>query len=317
MRWPLRIAALLLCACLLAASALAQDTGPGAQDRQDDQARDPAATFKVDVKLVNVFATVVDENGRPVADLGKNDFRIFEDGNPEKIAVFDQESELPLSIVLALDASLSTRRQLKEELEYARTFVHSILRPVDRVALYQFNEWVDEVVPFTNDRRRIDRGIKRVRIGAATALYDAIYLGSRTLLDRDGRKVMVLISDGGDTLSTTPYRDALRAAQEAEAIVYSIIIVPIHAQAGRNTAGEHALIQLSQDTGGKHYYAGSAEQLQEAFQQISRELRNQYLLAYYPARRLSSSEFRRIQVRVDREDLSVRHRTGYYTSKPR
>jgi Ca-activated chloride channel family protein len=138
----------------------------------------------------------------------------------------------------------------------------------------------------------IDRGIDRIRNGAATALYDALCLASQALDRRKGRKVMVVITDGGDTVSKYDYRDAVRATQEAEAIIYSIIVVPVEASAGRDTGGEHALIQLSEDTGGKYYYASSLPQLDSAFRQISEELRTQYLLAYYPSQRLSDSEFR-------------------------
>jgi Ca-activated chloride channel family protein len=150
-------------------------------------------------------------------------------------------------------------------------------------------------------------------------MYDALYLGAKALDRRKGRKVMVVITDGGDTVSKVDYRDAVRAAQQAEAIVYSIIVVPVEASAGRDTGGEHALIQLSEDTGGKYYYASSLPQLDSAFHQISDELRTQYLLAYYPSERLSESQFRRIEVKVngtpDSADFQVRHRTGYYSSR--
>lgn len=301
----------------LAASVAAQQAPPPAEDEK------PATTLKVDVKLVNVFVTVVDEHGAPVAGLTQEDFQLTEDGVSQRIAVFERESALPLSIVLAMDTSLSTRKDIRLERESARRFVRSILRPVDRLELFQFAEDVDLLVPFTADLKRIDRGIDRLRLGAATALFDAIYLASDSLLDRRGRKVLVLISDGGDTVSKTSYAQALRAAQEAEAIVYSIIVVPISAQAGRNTGGEHALIKLSQDTGGKHYYADSIAGLDRAFAEVSSELRTQYLLAYYPKQRLSDSEFRRIDVSVrepnsaGRAGLRARHRSGYYTSSPR
>ena len=130
---------------------------------------------------------------------------------------------------------------------------------------------------------------------------------------------MVVITDGGDTVSKTDYQEALRAAQISEAIVYSIIVVPIEASAGRDTGGEHALIQLSQDTGGKYFYATTLPQLDEAFRTISDELRAQYLLAYYPAQRLADSDYRRIEVKLagipDGADYKTRHRAGYYTSK--
>lgn len=275
-------------------------------------------TFRVNVKLVNVFATVVDESGAPVGGLNKQDFQVFEDGKPQKIAVFDRESGLPLSIVMEIDTSLSTHKDLRLELESARRFAHTILRPVDGLALFQFSEIVDELVPFTSSLKRIDNGIDRIHPGAATALYDALYLGARALGRRQGRKVLVVITDGGDTVSTTDYAQALRAAQEAEAIVYSIIVVPIEADAGRDIGGEHALIQISHDTGGKYYYAAGINQLDEAFRKISDELRTQYLLAYYPSQRISDSDFRRINIAVKSppgKDFTVRARTGYYTTK--
>lgn len=276
-------------------------------------------TLKVDVKLVNVFVTVTDPHGAPVASLQKENFVLKEDGKDQKIALFSRESELPLSIVLAIDTSLSTRKDLPLELTSARKFVHTILRPQDGLALYKFSEEVNEVVPFTSDFKAIDAGIDRIRNGAATALYDAIFLASGALTRRQGRKVMVVITDGGDTVSQVDYKEALRAAQESEAIIYSIIIVPIEASAGRDTGGEHALIQISEDTGGKYYYATSLPQLDEAFRRISDELRTQYLLAYYPAQRFSDSEFRRVQVNLENPPaggpFQVHNRAGYYTVK--
>jgi Ca-activated chloride channel family protein len=226
-----------------------------------------------------------------------------------------------LSIVVAVDTSLSTRGDQKLELESARRFAHAILRPIDGLSLFQFSEVVDQVTPFTADVRVIDRAINHIRPGAATALYDTLYLGSGALMQRRGRKVMVVITDGGDTVSQTSYQQAVRAAQEAEVILYSIIIVPIESSAGRDIGGEHALIQLSRDTGGKYFYASGLEQLDAAFRQISDELRTQYLIAYYPSARLSDSDFRRIDIKIDPatkdypdpSELQVRHRTGYYT----
>ncbi len=291
-------------------------------DKQQSQpVEDSGTTFKVNVKLVNVFATVTNSGGAPVSSLKEDDFQIFEDGKPQKIAVFQRESELPLSIVIAIDSSLSTRNNQKLELESARRFSHAILRPIDGISLFQFSEVVDQLTPFTADLRVIDRGISRVHPGAATALYDTLYLGSDALLDRRGRKVMVVITDGGDTVSKTSYQEAVREAQQAEVILYSIIIVPIENSAGRDIGGEHALIQLSRDTGGKYFYASSLDQLDAAFRQISDELRTQYLIGYYPGARLSDSEFRRIEIKINPStqdypnplELQVRHRTGYYT----
>jgi Ca-activated chloride channel family protein len=192
---------------------------------------------------------------------------------------------------------------------------------MDAISLYQFSTYVSLVQSFTNDERSIDAALTRLRTGAATALYDAIYLGAQALEKRQGRKVLVLITDGGDTASKTDYKEALRAAQISEALIYSIIMVPIEADAGRDTGGEHALIQLSMDTGGKYFYATSTSQLDDAFRKISDELRTQYLLAYYPIKRVGG-EFRRISVDITADarqhanrELVVRHRAGYYNSK--
>jgi Ca-activated chloride channel family protein len=282
-------------------------------------AEEPDSTIKVDVKLVNVFVTVTDSRGAPVANLQKENFVLKEDGKEQKIAIFDKESALPLSIVLAVDTSLSTRKDLPLELSSAKKFAHTILRSQDGLSVYKFSETVSQMVGFTNELKKIDEGIEHPRNGAATALYDAVYLGSHALTRRQGRKVMVVITDGGDTMSQVDYKEALRAAQEAEAIIYSIIIVPVEADAGRDTGGEHALIQISSDTGGKYYYATSSVQLDDAFNKISDELRTQYLLAYYPSERYANSDFR--QLRIDLTNppaggpFQSHYRAGYYTHK--
>ena len=276
-------------------------------------------TLKVDVKLVNVYVTVTDAHGGPVAGLKKENFTLQEDGRDQTISVFDKESAVPLSIALAIDTSLSTRHDLPLEQASAKRFARAIMRPVDALSVFGFSETVLQSTSYTSDLKRIDDGIDHIRLGAATALFDAVFLASRSLDRRQGRKVLVLITDGGDTVSKVDYKEAVRAAEEAEGIVYSIIVVPIENSAGRETGGEHALIQLSEDTGGKYYYATSMSQLDEAFRQISDELRTQYLLAYYPSERTSNSQFRRIQVSVsgppDSAIYRVRHRAGYYTSK--
>jgi Ca-activated chloride channel homolog len=290
-----------------------------ARAQQSPSQKSPETTLKVDVKLVNVYVTVTNAHGAPVAGLKKDNFTVLEDGRPQTIAVFDKESALPLSIALAIDTSLSTRRDLPLEQASAKRFARDIMRPVDALSVFAFSEAVSQSVwGYTPDLKRIDEGIDHIRLGAATALFDAVYLTSRSLDRRQGRKVLVLITDGGDTISKVDYQQAARAAEEAEALVYSIIVVPIESSAGRETGGEHALIQLSEDTGGKFYYASSVAQLDDAFHQISDELRTQYLLAYYPTPSVSYSQFRRIQVKVKApgdESYQVRHRVGYYTTK--
>jgi len=317
--WAGVLTAISLCLFLILITSVASAQSPnnkGNSKPGDDN------TFKVNVRLVNVFASVTDGHGSPVGDLNKEDFKILEDGIPQTISVFDKESDLPLNIVLAVDTSESTRRDMKLETASAKRFVRSIMRPVDHLSLFQITETVDQLTGFTSDLSIIQRGIDRLQPGAGTAVFDTIFLASDSLIDRKGRKVLVLITDGGDTTSKTDYENALRRAIQAEALIYSIIVVPVAADAGRNLGGEHALIQMSKDTGGKYYYAESIATLDEAFRKISEELRTQYLIAYYPSRRVSDSAFRRIQVEVAKKDpsgesLQVRHRTGYYTAPAR
>lgn len=153
-----------------------------------DASQDSDTTFKVDVKLVNVFVTVTDQHGAPIAGLKKENFELAEDDRAQKIALFDKESALPLNIVMAIDTSLSTRKDLPLEQASARRFVHAILRPVDVLSLYSFSETVSELTGFTPDLRVIDRGIDHMRLGSATALYDALFLGSEALEPRRAEK---------------------------------------------------------------------------------------------------------------------------------
>lgn len=302
--------------------AVAQDPQKGDRIPPGSQSQKDEPTFRVNVRLVNVFTTVTDSRGAPVANLTKDDFQLLEDGIPQTIKVFEKESAIPLSIALAIDTSPSTMRDFKLETTSARRFVHSILRNEDRLSVFQVTENIDQLTHFTSDLKTIERGIDDLRTGPGTSIYDAIFLCSESLLDREGRKVLVLITDGGDTTSKADYNGALRRAQQAEAIVYSIIVVPVEADAGRNLGGEHALIQISKDTGGKYYYAEGQQQLDDAFRKISDELRTQYLLAFYPTRKISDSPFRRIKVELSKKDpegrdYQVRHRAGYYTAPAR
>jgi Ca-activated chloride channel family protein len=206
-------------------------------------------------------------------------------------------------------------KDLGLEQEAAKHFVHSLLRPVDHLDLMEFADNVREVIFFTNNAGRIDRGLNDMGRGAATALYSGVYLASQSLAPRSGRKVLVIISDGGNTVKGTTYDMALEQALRGEVMVYPIIDVPIYASAGRDLAGEHALITLAQQTGGKYYYADSSS-LERTFAQLSEDLRTQYLLGYYPSNR-SGSSFRSISVKLRGPDTTgyiIRNRPGYYPS---
>jgi len=276
-------------------------------------------TLHVNVKLVNVFTNVADSTGAIVGGLTKEDFAITEDGRPQRIAVFERQSALPLSMVLAIDTSGSVHKDLPIEQEAARRFVHALLRAEDQISLLEFSNDVRQVVAFTNQANRIDRGLANLRGGQATAMYDAIYLAAESLAPMQGRKVLVLVSDGGDTANTVTYAQALEQALRGEVMVYSIIDVPIEASAGRDTGGEHALITLAEQTGGKYFYA-SAGGLNKAFTQVSDDLRTQYMLGYYPANQVPGLTFHRIRVTVPRaatESFEIRHRTGYFADSQR
>jgi Ca-activated chloride channel family protein len=255
-----------------------------------------------------------------VGGLVKDDFQILEDGKPQKIAIFEKETATPLSIVLAIDTSESVMTSERLEKSAAKHFVNALLREQDELELLEFADLVREIVPFTNQKKRIEAGIDRVQQGEATAVYDAVYLASKLLggtsTAEGRRRVVVLITDGGDTVKGSKYTEALEQAQRAGAMVYALIIVPIYADAGRNTAGEHALIQMAQDTGGKYYYVNEPKDLEPAFRHVSDDLRTQYLLGYYAPKRGKDDSYRRIEVRMEDSSLQgkygLRYRTGYY-----
>jgi Ca-activated chloride channel family protein len=296
-------------ALLLAGRALAQDMPQ-------------APVIRVDTRLVNVPVNVADEHGVAVSSLTQDDFTIREDGRTQKVAIFEREASTPLSIVMAVDTSGSVFTQFKTEREAAKRFAEQILRPEDEMDLIGFSYEANEIVPYTNDPRRIDDGLKRLVKGDDTALYDAIYVASARLgeakPDATRRRVLVLVTDGGDNTSKREigYQKAVAEAQRAGAAIYPIIIVPIMADAGRNTGGEHALIQMAEDTGGKYFYVTEKEDLRTAFAHLSDDLRTQYLLGYYAPRRGLDSSFRRIDVSLKdpakSAAYSLRSRTGYY-----
>jgi len=292
----------------------------GAGQEQPVNRGGDVSTIRVQSRLVNVALNVVDAKGTPVGGFEKKDFEIFEDGKVQPIAVFDREATSPLSIVLAIDSSMTVMTSDRLEKEAAKHFVRAILREQDEIDLMDFSDTVREIVPFTNQAKRIEQGLGQLLQGDETALYNAIYLAS----DRLGatsqaayrRRVPVVISDGGDQITEgVRYEAAVEQAQRAGAIIYSIIVVPIAADAGRNTGGEHALIQLSEDTGGKYYYVQDPSDLEPAFRHVSDDLRTQYLLGYY-APETGSKEFRRIRVKLTdaaaQDKFALRYRTGYY-----
>ena len=275
-------------------------------------------TFHMDVRLVNIFVNVTDRNGAIVGGLTRDDFAVFEDGRPQQIAIFEKQSELPLNLTLAIDTSGSVHKDINEEAGAARRFARAILRPQDQMSVLQFATTVRELTPFTNKLSVINHGLGELRKDWATALYDAICLGSERLGGKEGRKVLVVISDGDDTAKDRTYDQALEAALRNEVMIYSLIDVPIAASAGRDTGGEHALITLAEQTGGKHFYVSDGG-LDKAFARVSDDLRTQYLLGYYPKNQEPGRAFHRVTVTIPRaaaHEFNVRNKVGYYADSP-
>jgi Ca-activated chloride channel family protein len=273
-------------------------------------------TFRVDVNLVRVLATVKDGAGRLVGTLDKEDFSLSDNGAPQQIAVFERRTEQPLLVSLLIDCSGSTAKDLKYEVESVNRFLRALFsegNPKDALALYSFNYEVRELNHFTRNQASLERSLKGLRGEAGTSLYDAIYFAARDLEDRDGRKVIVVVTDGGDTTSVKDFHAALKAAQLADAVIYSVLVTPITNDAGRNIGGENALTTLGERTGGRVFAPNLGPGIDRAFTDILRELRTQYLLGFYPKDTpLTADPFHKIAIKAHGDDLRVSSRNGYY-----
>jgi Ca-activated chloride channel family protein len=272
--------------------------------------------FRTDVNLVRVVATVKTLAGQTVGTLGKDEFEVYDNGVPQQVAVFEHQTEQALSVVLMVDTSGSTAKELKYEADSSSRFLHALLGEgnlEDSAALFTFNWEIREQQPFTRDLKALDARLKLMHGDAGTAMYDAVYLGARRLEPRQGRKVIVVVTDGGDTVSKFTVHQALEAAQLADAVIYAIVVMPITNDAGRNTGGEHALDFMANGTGGRCFLPTVGTELDKAFTSIITELRTQYLLGFYPKGvPLSKDRFHKLEVRVTRPDLRVSARNGYY-----
>jgi Ca-activated chloride channel homolog len=275
-----------------------------------------SAQFKVDVRLVRLLVNVKNPAGDLVGSIDRNEFTVYDSGIPQQIAVFERYTTQPLSVVVMIDNSLSTAKDRPYELTSIGKFMSALIREGnerDAAALYTFNYEVTLLNSFTRNYKRFEDSMKLIRNGSGTSLYDAIYFGARELQGREGRRVMVIVTDGGDTTSAKKYKDAVNAAQRAEAIFYPIVVVPITNDAGRNLGGEHALETLADATGGRWFYPDVGRRLDDAFSEILRDLRSQYMVGYYP-RDLpkDTPNFHTVRVEMKRKDLRAFTRTGYY-----
>jgi len=272
--------------------------------------------IRVNVRLVRILATVKNTAGQLVGTLEKGDFQVFDNGVSQELAIFEHHTEQPLSVALLVDTSASTGIELRYELESVRRFLAALFRegnPEDAVALYSFNYQVTRESGFTRRLARLEQVLNGLKNVGGTSLYDAIYLASGDLEERQGRHVVVVVTDGGDTTSSKSFHQALEAAQIADAVIYPILVMPITNEPGRNIGGENALTTLAAGTAGRVFAPTVGASLDAAFTDILRELRTQYLLAYYPKNLpYTKDRFHRLEVRVGRPDLQVLARTGYY-----
>lgn len=279
-------------------------------------ARPQAADIRVDVNLVRILATVKNPAGQLVGTLDKSDFTVLDNGAPQQISVFERRTEQPLSVALLIDISGSTAKELKYETDSLSRFLKALFaegNPSDAVALFSFNYQVVKQNHFTRNQGSLERSLKSLKAEAGTSLYDAIYLTAQDLENREGRRVMIIVTDGGDTTSSKDFHAALQAAQLADAVIYPVLVMPITNDAGRNIGGENALTTLAAGTGGRVFLPSVGAELDRAFTDIIQDLRTQYLLAYYPKDvPLTKNRFHQLKVRVSRPDLQVLARNGYY-----
>ncbi len=272
----------------------------------------PPATFKADVRLVRLLVNVKNQSGDLIGTLEKEDFSVFDNGVPQEIAVFEHYTTKPLSVAIMVDTSGSTAKDWALEVKSLARFLRSLFgagNERDTAALYTFNYDVTLEHDFTRNAKALEAKLRYIRPEGGTSLYDAVYHGARDIGRRDGRHVIVVISDGGNTTSSKAFKDAREAAQRADAVMYPIVIVPITNDAGRNIGGEHALQTLAADTGGRWFDPTIAE-LDRTFDEILRDLRAQYMVGYYPKNQ--SPGFHTVRVDLSRKDLRAQTRTGYY-----
>jgi VWFA-related protein len=339
----LRFASWALFMPLTVGLALAQ-SGPGPeQDQATNSAGNQDATIRVDVDLVNLFYTVREKKGgQIIPNLAQSDFKVFENGKEEKIQRFSKESDLPLTLGLLIDISASQERLIDIERQAASQFFSSVIRKKDEAFLISFGKSTDLLQDYTSSPKLLTSALEDLRgdgggvmtggpipnsgpvptIGSprGTLLYDAVYLASNDKLKPEvGRKALVLITDGEDQGSTYKLSEAIEAAQRSDAIVYSIYYVDHYFYAGRGmvfgSGGKGELEKMSGATGGRVFEVNSKHTLSDIFEEIQNELRNQYSIGYSPSNGTRDGTFRKIEIKVDRNDARVQARAGYYATK--
>ena len=310
-----------------AATAPQQAAQQGQQQQPVPQAQ---GQIKVQVNLVNVFATVRDKQHAVVDDLKKEDFKILEDGQEQKVAFFQRESDLPITLALLIDTSGSMDRVLPAEQDAASRFIKEIMRKKDEALVISFDLDVNLLADFTEDTAVLERAIRRTVMnappagiggtagtipfqGGGTDLYDAVYLACHDELATEaGRKAVILLTDAEDTGSKLGMKDAIEAAQRTDAVIHILLIRDFMASSGVGFGVAH---QMSAETGGRVIDVHNEKTLEKAFDEIAEELRSQYVLGYYPTNNKRDGTFRKITVMADRPDMKILARKGYYAPR--
>jgi VWFA-related protein len=333
--FPKKFNAVLIAAVVcVAATALAQESSP---QRETD---DSVQTFKVDVNVVNVYFNVKDKHGLLISSLAKDQFEIYEDGKPQTIKYFSAESNQPLTLGMLIDSSVSQERVLPIEKEVGAQFLREVLRAKDLAFVIGFDVNVDLLQDFTNDPRELRAGMNRARINGGggggglpglgggpipisnprgTLLYDAVYLASNEKLASEvGRKAMILLTDGEDQGSRLKIRDAIEAAQRADAMVYVLLIADRGFYGGFGYSGDRDMKKLCQETGGRVIEVGNKQdKLKQAFDQLAAELRSQYSIGYTPTNNKRDGTYRKVEVKAKGGEYRVQARAGYYAPSSR
>jgi VWFA-related protein len=304
-----------------------RDEIPQTEQDQTEQLPQSSTPLQVATTVVNVFATVRDHHNEIITDLTKDDFRVSEDGTEQKISYFSKEVNLPITLALLMDTSYSMHNILVAEQDAASRFVREVLRKKDEALVISFDTDVNLLADFSEDPSVLDRAIHHATInvdasgiggtggtvashGGGTNLYDAVYLACHDeLANEAGRKAVVLLTDAEDTGSKLSLGEAVEAAQRADAVIHVILITDSGETEGY---GPGVAARMTSDTGGRVINVRNDRGLEKAFDEISEELRSQYVLGYYPSNPKRDGTFRRIRVDVNRPDLKILARKGYY-----
>jgi Ca-activated chloride channel family protein len=277
---------------------------------------DPSSKFVFKVNEVNVVFTVTDRHGRLIKDLNKNDFKIIDDGRPDtSIRSFQRETDLPLRVGLLVDASNSVRDRFKFEQESAIEFLSQTIRPkYDKAFVVGFDATPEVTQDFTDNNEALSKGVRMLRPGGGTAMFDAIYFACRDKLAKQARTgamryALIVLSDGDDNQSHVTREEAIEMAQRAEVIIYTISTNVT----GSKNDGDKILKYISETTGGRAFFPFQITDVANAFAEIQDELRSQYALSYHPAGFASDGRYHTIQILAqNHKNLKVRSRRGYY-----